>query len=121
MTALRILIVDDDESIRDFISAALEDEGYEIVTALHGAAALEIIAHSPPSLILLDLRMPVMDGWTFARVYRERPRPHIPIVVLTAAQDAAENAQQADADGYLAKPFGLIELLTLVSHYTQQP
>ena len=58
-----ILVVDDDASIRELIGMALVDEGYEVQAAPHGAAALEVISHSRPSVILLDMRMPVMDGW----------------------------------------------------------
>ena len=60
------------------------------------------------------MRMPVMDGWAFTRAYRLTPPPHAPIVVLTAARDAAEYAGDVDADAFLAKPFNLRELLGLV-------
>jgi two-component system chemotaxis response regulator CheY len=112
-----VLVVDDDEEIREFVDMALSSEGYEVVSAPHGAAALELIQQRSPSMILLDMRMPVMDGWAFARAYRERPGPHAPIIVVTAAQDAADRAAQIDADGFLSKPFGLDELLMLIDHY----
>jgi CheY-like chemotaxis protein len=64
--------------------------------------------------------MPVMDGWEFARRYRARPEPHAPIVVLTAARDAADRAAEIQADGHLGKPFDVDDLLTLVSHHTRQ-
>jgi two-component system, chemotaxis family, chemotaxis protein CheY len=111
----RILIVDDDESIRQFIEMALTDRGYEIVTAEHGRAALESIAAHPPDLILLDMRMPVMDGWAFAKEYEKRPGPHAPVVVLTAARDAEEYATQIVADAYLPKPFDLKSLHGVVT------
>ena len=63
----RILIVDDDESIRDMIEIVLAAEGYAVRTAPHGAAALEAVGECAPRLILLDMRMPVLDGWGFAR------------------------------------------------------
>jgi two-component system, chemotaxis family, chemotaxis protein CheY len=111
----RILIVDDDESIRQFIEMALADRGYEIVTAEHGRAALERIAAHPPDLILLDMRMPVMDGWAFARAYQKTPGEHAPVVVLTAARDAEEYATQIVADAYLPKPFDLKSLHEVVT------
>jgi two-component system chemotaxis response regulator CheY len=115
----RILIVDDDESIRDMIEIVLSAEGYAVRTAPHGQAALELVEEAPPTLILLDMRMPVLDGWGFARVYRQRPGPHAPIVVLTAARDAAARAAEIQADGYLGKPFNLGELLDLVNQHAR--
>lgn len=112
-----ILVVDDDQGIRDFVGMALTDEGYDVVTAPHGAAALELATARAPSVILLDMRMPIMDGWEFARVYRQRPGPHAPIVVFTAARDAQERAAQIAADGVLPKPFDLTELLTVVGRH----
>ncbi len=112
-----ILVVDDDEAIRSLVELALDSEGYEVSTAPNGAAALEVIGHEQPDLILLDMRMPVMDGWAFSRAYRSRPGPHAPIVVITAARDASERAAEVYADGFLNKPFDLDELLHLVGRY----
>ena len=111
-----VLVVDDDESIREFIGEALADEGYVVRTAPDGRAAFEVLGAARPDLILLDMRMPVMDGWEFARAYRESAPAggRVPIVVLTAARDAAGRAAEIAADGYLAKPFGLQDLLETV-------
>lgn len=114
-----VLIIDDDESIREFVSVALADEGYAVRTATDGAAALEVLRRERPSVILLDMRMPVMDGWQFSREYRRWPGPHVPIVVVTAARDAAVRAADIHADGFLAKPFDLDELLTIVGRFVQ--
>ncbi len=122
MTALKcILIVDDDDAIRELVSMALGDEGYEVLAAWHGEEALALAEKTPPDLILLDMRMPVMDGWEFAQTYRERGGPQAPIVVLTAARDAAEAAAQIGAAGYLAKPFDLEALLSTVARYARNP
>jgi two-component system, chemotaxis family, chemotaxis protein CheY len=115
-----ILVVDDDEGIREFVQTVLSDEGYEVRTAWHGAAALELLDHVSPSVILLDMRMPVMDGWEFARQYRERPGPHAPIVVVTAARDAIARAAQIAADGVLPKPFRLQQLLDVVDRFSRR-
>jgi CheY-like chemotaxis protein len=112
--ARRVLVVDDDAAIRQFIQMALEGNGYEVTTAEDGKEALDSLRDAPPRVILLDMRMPVMDGWAFTRAYRLTPPPHAPIVVLTAARDAAEYAGDVDADAFLAKPFNLRELLGLV-------
>jgi two-component system chemotaxis response regulator CheY len=113
----RILLLDDDETIREVVEMALSVKGYEVLTAPNGALALDLIRRHPPSLILLDMRMPVMDGWEFARRYREMSGPQAPIIVLTAAVDPADRAQQIEADGFLAKPFSLKELRSLVDRY----
>ena len=88
----RVLIVEDDDIIREFVSIALRGVGYDVTTASHGAAALDIVNADEPGLILLDMRMPVMDGWQFSRLYREFPAPRAPVIVVTAAQDARETA-----------------------------
>ena len=122
MSATRpILVVDDDPGIRGLIDLALSDEGYRVVTATDGAAALEVLAQQLPAIILLDMRMPIMDGWEFARTYRARPGPHAPIVVVTAAREATERAAQIAAEGVLPKPFRLAELLAVVATYAGQP
>lgn len=112
--AHRVLVVDDDAAIRQFIQMALEGDGYEVTTAGDGREALESARTAPPRVILLDMRMPIMDGWAFTREYRSTPPPHAPIVVLTAARDAGESAGDVQADAFLAKPFNLRELLGLV-------
>lgn len=116
-TSQPVLVVDDDESIREFVSVALTDEGYTVLTARDGAVALQWVSRQRPGVILLDMRMPVMDGWEFSRAYRSTPEPHAPIIVVTAARDAADRAAQIDADGYLAKPFDLLDLLAIVERY----
>lgn len=116
----RILVVEDDDGIRDLVDLVLSTAGYEVLTAPNGAAALQLVGQARPDLVLLDMRMPVMDGWEFARQYRARPEPPAPILVLTAARDAAARAAEIDANGYLGKPFDLQELLALVGHYTRQ-
>ena len=119
MAQPRILVVDDDTSIRSFVEMALDSEGYVVSTATNGAQALAVTDQVQPDLILLDMRMPIMDGWTFARRYREKSsEPKAPIVVITAATDAGERAAEIQADGYLGKPFDLDELLGLVERYT---
>jgi DNA-binding response OmpR family regulator len=114
--AARVLVVEDDDSIRDLVDIVLTSAGYEVLTASDGAAALQVAGAVRPDLVLLDMRMPVMDGWEFARRYRAGPEPHAPIVVVTAARDAAQRASEIDANGYLGKPFDMGELLALVRH-----
>jgi CheY-like chemotaxis protein len=106
-----ILIVDDDVSIRTALVAFLEDEGYSVEAATNGAEALRCIARRRPTLVLLDMRMPIMDGWDFAAELRARGLD-IPLVVMTAARDARRWAEEISATAYVAKPFDLAELLS---------
>lgn len=112
-----ILVVDDDEIILGSVAFVLADEGYAVAMATNGQEALEQIEKQPPRLILLDMRMPIMDGWAFAAAYREHPGPHAPIIVMTAAHDSRSRAAEINADGYIAKPFDLNRLLDLVRRY----
>ena len=111
----RVLVVDDDESIRDFLAMALRDDGYDVTTADEGQSALDVARRWDPALILLDMRMGGMDGWGFARAYRKTSKRRAPILVVTAARDAAVYAAQIQADAFLAKPFELRDLLGLVA------
>jgi CheY-like chemotaxis protein len=98
------LVVEDDPDLRELLATILEAEDLDVESAENGRQALESMERRRPDLILLDMRMPVMDGWAFCReLDRRGPRP--PIVVLTAATDPAERAAEVRADGWLGKPF----------------
>jgi two-component system, chemotaxis family, chemotaxis protein CheY len=116
---MHIVVVEDDHSIREIVTAVLEEEGHEVLQAPDGAIALAVLDRRSPDVILLDMRMPVMDGWTFARAYRQRPGHHAPIVLMTAAHDAAQWAQEIEADAVLPKPFALEELVTVVEQFAR--
>jgi CheY-like chemotaxis protein len=108
-----ILVVDDDPGIRQTVREILDLEGYPVETAADGAEALRAVERHRPSLVLLDMRMPQLDGWGFARAARERGLA-LRIVVMTAAENARRWAEEIGADGYVAKPFELDELLRAV-------
>jgi DNA-binding response OmpR family regulator len=108
--AARVLVVDDDPSILGIVTEMLRDEGYEVTGAADGSAALDAVSNDDFALVILDMRMPVMDGWGFAREMRARGQD-LPIVVMTAAQDARRWAEEIAAVGYIAKPFDLDEFL----------
>jgi two-component system response regulator MprA len=114
-----ILVVDDDPALLDVVAETLRDEGFPVSTAQDGAAALRKVEQDQPSLVLLDMRMPRIDGWEFARRLVEKGI-RLPIVVMTAAADAAGWAAEINADGYLAKPFGIGELIDAVEHHRGQ-
>jgi DNA-binding response OmpR family regulator len=112
----RVLLIEDDPAIRNLVAYALSDEGYQVDEAADGLAALEIANRRHPDIIILDMKMPRMDGWQFARLYRERYDHQTPIIVVTAAQDAANRAADINSESYLAKPF---ELETLVERVAE--
>jgi CheY-like chemotaxis protein len=113
----RILVVDDDVGIRQAIAELLAEEGFEVSCAANGAEALGMLeASSVPSLILLDLTMPVMDGWTFRNAQRRDPRlARIPTIVLTAIHGGDPRVfEPLAADAFLPKPFDLDRLMATV-------
>jgi CheY-like chemotaxis protein len=116
-SAPKILVVEDDTAIRQTIAELLEDEGFAVECAVNGADALARLERSAaPALILLDLTMPVMDGWTFRETQRRDPRyARIPTVIVTAAHAGDPRAADPLAPAaYLAKPFDLDRLLATV-------
>ena len=110
----RILVVDDEQGILVYVGANLRQQGYEVVTARNGQEALEKAALQPPDLVILDLAMPVMDG--FEALTRLREWTAAPVVVLSAHADEADKVRALDlgADDYLTKPFSVPELLARV-------
>ena len=108
-----ILVIDDDPAILSTVTVLLEFEGYQVEQASNGAEGLALVAWALTRLVLLDMRMPVLDGWGFAGALRERGID-LPILVMTAAQDARRWAQEIGAAGYIAKPFDVPALLSAV-------
>jgi CheY-like chemotaxis protein len=114
-----ILVVDDDAAIRDVVADILQMSDYVVKTAANGAEALDQVRAEQPAAVLLDLMMPVMDGWEFLRRCREcTPCASVPVVVMSAAHDAAEAASVLGAQGYLAKPFDMDKVLDVVDRLT---
>jgi CheY-like chemotaxis protein len=111
-----ILVIEDDLDILATVADVLEFEGYEVEKATNGAEGLAALERAKPALVLLDMRMPVLDGWEFARILKERG-VKVPVLVMTAAQDAKRWAQEINADGYVAKPFHLIDLIAAVERF----
>ncbi len=115
----RVLVVDDDRNLRKIISTNLELAGYEVATASDGSDALSKIETYVPDLVLLDLMMPLMDGYEVARRVRTHANPtvaNVPIIILTAKGETEDKLRgfEAGADDYITKPFGPRELLARV-------
>jgi DNA-binding response OmpR family regulator len=108
-----VLVVEDDRFIRESISAALEAWGYAVTTAGDGAAALAVVSAALPRLVILDMRLPVLDGWAFARAVQEQGLP-VRILAMTASGDVEQVAREIGAAGWLGKPFGIKALIAEV-------
>lgn len=111
-----VLIVDDDPGIRDVVTAVLEDAGLMADTAANGREALDRIAAHRPVVVLLDLQMPIMSGWEVLARLREAGVT-VPVVFMTAGYRARTEAERHGADGYVAKPFELTDLLAVVERF----
>ena len=111
-----ILVVEDEADLVWVIRFNLEMEGYRTFVAPNGEAALEMLAADPPDVMLLDLMMPVMDGWTVLEEMRERGLKRPKIIVISARTAAGDRARAAryDVDGFVAKPFDMDELLEII-------
>ena len=114
-TPARVLVVEDDQNVRQTLDSALRFAGHEVVTVTDGDEALDEITRQEPDLIVLDVMMPRVDGLTVCRLLRERGY-RTPVLVLTARQEVSDRVAGLDAgaDDYLPKPFALDELLARV-------
>ena len=114
----RVLVVDDDSSILDTVTSILTSEGFQVMAANGGQQALGLLKSWHPTLVLLDMRMPIMDGWAVAAAMRDSGSK-VPIVVMTAAESAKKWADEIGAAGHLAKPFLLDELIDCVEQHSR--
>ena len=110
---LSVLVVDDQEAIRDTLQTALDDEGFTVACASNGREALEILERWKPCVILLDLMMPVMDGWAF-REEQQRVGNTVPVVLLSAAGELDRHKQTLNAAAIIAKPFDLDRVISAI-------
>ncbi|MBF0248617.1 MAG: response regulator [Alphaproteobacteria bacterium] len=117
---MKILTVDDDAQVRKLIERFLVAKGHEVVTAENGEQGVAVAKGERPDLIIMDLNMPVMDGFGATRALKADPdTKHIPILVLTAedAMSSYDAIYDAGADGYLAKPIKFPALLARIAEY----
>ena len=118
----RVLLVDDDPEILEATGSVLREWGYAVDEARDGQTALSLARDTRPDLLLVDLMMPVMDGWTLvARLREEKVAENVPLVVFSADRDAREKARRLAADAALRKPFQLDELHELVEKLIKKP
>jgi CheY-like chemotaxis protein len=113
-----VLVVDDDPDVRHLTESLLIAHGYQVILAAHGRDAIERLLDRCPDLIVLDLNMPVMDGWGFRAEQRYLPDPiraAAPVLVMSAEDDAETQAGRLQAVGVIRKPFDPDDLLDAVS------
>jgi DNA-binding response OmpR family regulator len=118
----RILVVEDEVDLAWVEQFNLETEGYEARVALEGTEALEAIGEFTPDLLLLDVMLPRLDGWSVLARIQELPedqRPKVIVVSAAAGEEARQRAEQLGAGWFLAKPFDMDDLLALVSEALQ--
>jgi CheY-like chemotaxis protein len=116
LASRRVLIVEDDVDIRETLGELLATVGYETTSAANGLEGLTAARRARPDLIVLDLMMPVMDGWQFRSAQRQDPAlASIPVIVISASAPSSS----IDADTYLEKPFALERLVAEVARLSR--
>lgn len=111
----RVLLVEDDPDVRSTLAGFLEQEGYEVRTAENGREGLDQLEHEKPGLVLLDLMMPVMNGWEFLEEKNHKPQvSRVPVLVISAVPG---NPHIPGALGFLKKPVDLDRLMDFVELY----
>ena len=116
--AARILVVDDDENIRDLLRLHLTSAGYEVEVAADAIVAGYRVLKSPPDLIITDVTMPHMDGFEFVAALRaDATLPRVPVIFLTSVEDGDARGRDLGAVGYVLKPVRSDRLLSLVAQH----
>lgn len=121
-TTSRVLVVDDEPQVVWMLQFSLEAQGYQTLSARDGRAALDEVREHHPSVVLLDIMMPVMDGWAFLEELQELPPPERPRVIVVSARSSLRDrakAAELGADAFVAKPFNVDDLL-VVLHDVEQ-
>jgi len=112
----KILIIDDDQSIRESVSELLISEGHEVVTAANGLDGLDLLKKNKIKLVIVDLRMPIMDGWEFKQSLDADPSyKELPVFVFSATPDYRPPG--ITATGFITKPVDIEELLRMLAPY----
>ena len=113
-------MVDDDASIRDLLAEELRYRGYSVIVARNGSEALDRLDMMTPDVIVLDLMLPVMDGWTFVEHYRDHAgRRSVPIIAVSAEGDLPPGYEALGVTAFLRKPFDLNELANYIAQPTR--
>ena len=121
LTANDVLVVDDDPDMVEAMLLVLGQAHYPCRSAANGQQALDAVADRIPAVVLLDMLMPVMDGWQFEQELHARHGRDVPIVVVTAAEHGRARSHEVGADEVLSKPFNVSDLLNIVERYIRRP
>ena len=114
-----VLIVDDDPGVLEVLELALDAEGYQVVLARNGREGLERATTIRPHLLVVDLMMPIMDGWQLVREFRKQERvEETPVIILSAAHNVEQAARDLGVQAVVSKPFNLDDLLDLIASHT---
>jgi len=119
----RVLVVDDDPDVVEAVGVVLEDDGYRVETATDGPAALKSVLEAPPDLIVLDVRMPRLNGWEFCEIVRRQSHTRdVPVLFLTGRGEMRDQitAMQVGGSGHLRKPFRIEDLRDKVRALTRE-
>ncbi|MEI8175364.1 MAG: response regulator [Candidatus Omnitrophota bacterium] len=122
MAKKKILIVDDEDGMREMLSFRLRANGFDVATAQDGVEGLEKIVSERPNLIILDVMMPKMDGFTFFKELKKNPRgsDNVPVVMLTARGKMRDTFEALEADAFVSKPFDPKDLLAVINDIIRQ-
>jgi DNA-binding response OmpR family regulator len=117
--SLPILVVEDSEDLRETLTTILSLEGYPVASAENGLVALDTVSRAEHCLILLDIAMPLMDGFEFLKAYDQQLRPHSPIIILSGEEDILTRDLPSFVIDVLRKPFEIKDMLSFVKKFAQ--
>lgn len=117
-----VLIVDDDDAVRDLVEMVLSDEGYQVYSAENGHSALLLLNMVRPDVVLLDVNMPRLDGLSTCRILRDDPRTaQLPVIAMSARPIGQTQLRNSQVDRFLPKPFDIDQLIDEVASYAGPP
>jgi CheY-like chemotaxis protein len=118
MEGKKIMICDDDQGILDVVEMMLEIEGYTVIKESNSSNLLNKIRHTPPDLLLMDLWMPVLSGDQVLKTIRKtKELEDLPVIILSASVDGSQIASSAGANGFIAKPFNMEDMIRTINHF----
>lgn len=121
MAAKNIVVIEDEENLVELIKINLRFRGMNVITEEYGEGGYNTVLKSMPDIVLLDAGLPDVDGWEICKRLKENSAVrHIPVIFVTAAAQERDKsrAKEVGADGFLAKPFEISELLNIINQYT---